>query len=281
MGDAKSPPAAESMDSILKSYQNRLPEFMRAANANVLPTEEAKLTAAQATSPGWAQLQAQIFKDLGPVLSQTGSDISRQQALSQAATDAAVLEGPGRQVIERAIEAQKLADPEYYAQRSGVSDNLSKLFNSIDLSGALSGGETEAIRRGLASESNARGTTTSPSMTETVAGAQVYGGAAKARQDQAKNQLTQALSVATGALPALKSGTDVFQVATGRPSTINTGDSKFMGVNQNIGQEAFSSANNLLNNTTQLKLNENQINADRRDGLDRFNETWSSVIGSL
>ena len=156
-----------------------------------------------------------------------------------------------------------------------------KLFDSIDLSGKLSGGENEAIRRGLAQESNARGTSVSPSMTETVAGAQRYGDAAYNRQNQAKNQLTNALSVATGALPAMKSGIDAFQVATGRSSGNNAGDNKFLGVNQNQGSEAFGSANNLLNNATQLKLNENQINADRRDGLDRFNETWSSVIGSL
>ncbi len=281
MADPHPASTPESMASVLKAYQDTLPAFMQTANQNVLPTEQAKLNAAQQTSPGWAQLQADIFKNVGPLLAQTGSDISSQNALNQAKSDSAVLAGPGKDVVTQALELQKLSDPEYYKGRTDVSNNLSRLFDSIDLSGNLSGGETEALRRGLASESNARGTTTSPSMSETLAGAQKYGFAAKERQDQAKTQLGQALSVATGALPAMKSGTDVFQVATGRPSSNNTGDNKFLGVNQNVGSEAFGSANNIFNSANQMKLNENQIESERRDGLDRFNETFSSTIGSL
>ncbi len=281
MGDAPAPAANESMANVLQAYQQNLPGFLSTANANILPSEQARLNAAQTISPGYARLNAQLFDEIAPQLSQTGSNIARQEALNQAQTDAAVLAGPGADVVRQQNILQREIDPEYYAQRTNTSNNLSRLFDSIDLSGGLSGGETEAIRRGLAQEGQARGTSTSPSMTETVANATTYGAAANDRRNQARSQLTSALNTATGALPAMRSGTDAFQVATGRSSQPNSGNSQFTGVNQNLGQSTDAMANNVLNSATGLATQQNEINANRRDGLDRFNETWSSVIGSL
>lgn len=280
-GDPQAPTPNESMEQVLKAYQDNLPGFLQTANTNILPTERAKLQAAQATGPGYAALQQQLYDTFGPAMSATGSKILEDQALAQAATDSKVLAGPGKELITQALEAQKLADPEYYKTRELASNRLGDLLGSIDLSGGLSKGENESISRRLAQENQARGTAIAPSQTDVVSGALKFGQAGRQREVENKNLLNSALQTANQAIPAFKSGTDVFQVATGKPSQANPGDNKFVGANQNLGQDTFNSANNLLNNATQLQNTAMDVNSKRRDSLDRFNETFSSTIGSL
>lgn len=104
------------------------------------------------------------------------------------------------------------------------------------------------------------------------------------RDNEAKGQLGAAIGLGTGFLPASQSGVDAFKVATGKTSMPNAGDSKFQGVNQQIGSETFGAGNNFFNNLSSIKQTEMDVNSRRRDSLDRFNETFGSVmsgIGSL
>jgi hypothetical protein len=144
----------------------------------------------------------------------------------------------------------------------------------------LSGGEEEQLNRSLARENANRGILNTPSQTAALSNAMTFGDARYNRQNQAKGQLAQALGVGNQFLPAANSGMDVFKVATGKTSMPNAGDSKFTGVNQNIGSDVMGQGSSFMNNLTQLKGQEMDINANRRDILDRMNET-GHALGSL
>jgi len=280
MGDPKAPPVSNSVNEDLNAYIAHFPELMKLNAESILPTEQAKLTAAQATDPGYNALQQQMYDTYGPLYGDTANRIAAAQAQSQSQSDLNILKGTGKEIIPAAVEAQKLADPEYYKQRENVSGGLSKLFDSIDLSGKLSGGEEEAMNRAIAQENQKRGIATAPSQTAALKNAVTFGNETYNRQNTAKSQLGAALGLGTNFLPTSQSGMDVFKVATGKSSMPNAGDAKFQGVNSNLGQDVMSTGNNLLNNINSLRAQENDINANRRDLLDRANETTNS-IGSL
>lgn len=280
-GDAPAPPPQESSRQMWEAFNEAFPEILRTVNEGVSPAAQAQLKANQETAPGLAKLQAELYDAFGPLMAGTANRIAADQAKSQSQSDLDIIKGTGRDLVKEGIETQKLADPEFYKSRETVSNRLGDLLGSIDLTGGISAGEQEALRRGIAQENNARGIAQTPSQTAVVEGAVKFGGAQRAREDAAKGQLTQALSVANGALPAMRSGVDAFQVATGRSSMPNAGDNKFTGVDTSLGSSANGLGANTLGQVSSIVQQRNDINSKRRDGLDRFNETFSSVVGSL
>lgn len=279
--DAPAPAPQESTAKMLDAYVKSFPDLLNITNQGAVPAAQAQLAANQATAPGLAALQAELYKAYGPSLGATADTIAANSAKSQAGSDLAVLQGPGSQLVKTADQLQREQDPEYYAARTATGNRLSDLYNSIDLSGRLSGGETEAINRSLARDNTNRGIPlNTPDQTSTVANAMTFGQAGYNRKLQAQDTLGKALSVGTGFLPASKSNVDVLQVGTGRASAPNAGDSKFTGVDTSLGSSAQGLGNNLLGQIGSITTQANDINSKRRDQLDRFNNTFSSIVGS-
>jgi hypothetical protein len=282
--DPVAPSTGESSEEMLQAYAKHFPELMRISSENILPVELAKLNAAKATTDGYNKLQSEAYNAYGPLMAETANKIAAGQAASQAQSDLDILKGTGKDLVTAGVDAQKIADPEYYQTRSRISGGLGQLMDSIDLTGKPSGGETEQMNRAMAQEGTRRGTLNTPSMTEALGSALTFGNAQRQRENEAKGQLGAAIGLGTGFLPAAQSGVDAFKVATGKTSMPNAGDSKFQGVNQGIGAETFGAGNSFMNNLTGLRQSEMDINSRRRDSLDRFNETFSSTmsgIGSL
>ena len=75
------PASSESMASILQAYRAYLPDLLKLTTAQILPTEQAKLAAAQSTDPGYLALQDALYRQYGPSLAATGSAINKQNAL--------------------------------------------------------------------------------------------------------------------------------------------------------------------------------------------------------
>lgn len=140
-----------------------------------------------------------------------------------------------------------------------------------------------SIGKGLAREGEMRGSANAPSNLETIANATTYGAAGRQREVQNKNLLSDAIAASTAFLPAAKSGVDVFQVATGRSSTPNSGESKFTGIN-NAQNDAASMAENMMNNQTNMWTTQqnNQLQRDlaEKDWADYLGQVTSS-IGNL
>lgn len=265
-GDPPAPTASESTAEMLRGYTEGLPGFMEVTRQQTMPTALNALDVAKAVSPEYSKLQADLYNTYGKQMNQIGQEIAASNAQAQAASDLAVLQGTGQDVIKAGVEAQKLADPEYYATRANMAKALGELMN-----GGLTGGETEAIQRSLNQNAEAAGLTT-PSAARTVAEAQTFGGAARDRLSQALNQATQAL-------PTMKSGVDAFQQATGRSTMANTGDTKFTGAkdDESYGSSAQQMGQSLLGELGANNRTAMGINAQRKDSLDRAMQVAESV----
>jgi len=271
--------SANSMQAIY----NLLPYLNQAVNQGAVPTAVAQLQASQATSPGYAQMMTQLYNTYGSQLNEIGNQIQNRNALAQANTENQVLTGPGKDLVGNAYNLAQVFDKPYYDTRALGASRMSDLLNSIDLSGGLSPTERNEIAQGISRTGVQNGTINAPSQSNAVANAMQYGNAGYQRTQQAKSNLSDALSKASAFLPASKSGVDVFQVATGRSSTPNPGNAQFPGVNTNTSAGVsgnFGLAGSTLGDMTQMGISQDQIFANKKDWLDQFNQ-FASGLGSL
>lgn len=260
----------------MEAYTKYLPDLLRTVAANTGVVERAQQGLSRELAPQQAQLQYDIAKEFMPGFTQIGIDQARQQAMGTAESDAAMLAGPGREVITNLTEAQRLADPEYFKNREMSMDALAKLFTSLDdPSGGLNGAERAEVERSLAQSNTERGNT-GPTNIGTVEAAMNFGGAGAARKAQKQTAIGQAIATAAGAAPALRSGVDAYQVTTGKPSS-NTGVARFSQTDTQQGGATQNFGQSFLQNTAQFASNQQNNLATKKDALDKF----SQVMGSL
>lgn len=271
-GDPHPQSTQESTDSMMKAYASNLPGLMQAVNGQLTPTAQAQYQADAAVSPAYAQLQKQIYDTTGRQMNDIGNQIADVNAKAAATRDLNTLDSTGKQLAASSLEAQKVLDPEYYANRAKMGANLGQL---LDSGANLTPGEMSQIERGLAQQSNLTGGATSPSQSNVVANAMVYG---KAGTDR----FTQALQLATQALPALKSGDSAYMMTTGKSATPNSGDAKFQGAQNGTGSQLVNSqGNTLLNNIGNVETNRANIEANRRTDWDRTLGAINGVTSSI
>jgi hypothetical protein len=253
-GDAPAKGTSESTSDILQAYSKYLPQFMQALGSQLTPFAQAQLGAQQATGPASVDLTNQLNKQL---------------QVGQAGADLATLQGPGSQLISEAQKQQRQIDPEYYGAREAAGSQLKNLLDSISVKG-LSGSERAETERYLNQSNASRGLET-PTSTSTIENAATFGSALQAK----RNALSQALNTATGFLPAAKSGFDALQTGLGRTSQTPQTAGGFGNVQQGIG-----AGQGLFGPISGLESQGRDINANRRDTLDRLNETTTG-IGSI
>ena len=238
------------------------------------------LAISQQTSEPYAKLMADLYAKYGPQLNATGNDIAKQNALAEVATNQAVLQNGGTDLIKSLTDLQKNIDPEYYNTRANTATQLNNLFNSIDLTGGLSSTERDEIGKGLAREGLARGTSNAPSNVETISNAMQFGQAGRNRVLQNQNALVQAINASTAFLPSSKSGIDAFAAATGKTgSGTNTGNNLFTG----IAAPSNSNATNSLMGTASANQQQRaQASAQSsKSGWDKFANITSGLGGLM
>ena len=267
--------------------QESMAEVMKAYRENIIPMIQQQVQAARQYEPEMQKLREEIspkeqalnkrlYEEFGPEFARIGSQIARQNAQAQAETDLGIVSGTGRDLVREAMKTQKEADPEAYRARELALQNLEQLQGSLtDPNSGLSGAERAEIDRSLARENFARGTGATPTATSTVSNAMAFGGAGEARKQQRQSAIANAAQLAAGAVQPLSSRIDTFQLTTGRPS-INQGEARTGGARE-VGQESNAMGMNLFGNASQMRQQENQINASRKSALDQF----SQVMGSL
>lgn len=274
-GDPAAPTVGESTAQQLQALTANLPGLMQSVGGNILPYEQQLQTAQNTIAPQQAQLNADLFAKYGSQLNDIGNQLASSTALSQAKSTADVLNGPGQAALSAADAAQRKLDPEYYATRSLESGKIGDLLNSIDLNG-LSGSERAEVERSNAQQDASRGIANSPSQTATVNNAMNFGSALQNK----RNALSQAISTATGFLPNAQGPINAVATTTGKSSN-NAGVSQFSGVGTSqtgqLGGATNSLASGLLGNVNNTATSSADINANRRDSLDRV----TGVLGSL
>lgn len=270
MGDPAAPSAPESTRETLEAMRQNLPALMQLYRSEIQPTEEAKLGASQKVSGAYQQLMADIYKNIAPQLAETGRSVDSGNRLAAAQTDAQILEGPGRALAKTYKSIDQELNPEYYKTRENAANKLASLLDANDLNRP----NIEAER--LVNQENVRsGNQGAGSQTNTVANALQFGNEGLKRQ----GALSNAINTATSFLqPASNAQFNPATTILNRP-TSNTGVSQFGGVQQ-AGNEAFSSGGGLLNSVAGFQNNAMQINANRRDVIDRINE-GAQAVGSL
>lgn len=267
MGDSAAPTTQESTASILQALTQNLPGYMQVANAQVLPQAQAELNTAQQISPAYSQLLTNLYQQYAPQLAQAGTQVENINRTGAAKTDLDILKGSGGDLAREAVKVDKELNPEYYATREKAGKGISDLLGSINLNDA----NPEAER--LINQENQRSGNLSSSAngTNTTANALSFGNELQKRRDA----LSSALSTATNFLQPSQGQFNPVVTALNRPST-NTGSSQFAGVT-NPSNQAYQSANSVLNTATAANQQSNDINANRRDILDRLNQTTSSI----
>lgn len=281
-GDPAPASGGESTDAMMAAMVKNLPDLTRVTGENILPLEQAKLNASRVIAPQENELAAKLYAEYGPILNQIGNQISKANQLAAVGADAETLaKAQESGLVDKALALQRQADPEFYKMREQLATKTGSLLDSVG-DGSLTPTELEEITRGINRSNVNAGVNDIGSRTAAVRNALQFGSAGMAR----KNSLAQMLASTAGALQQTRSGFDPFQVATGRTAfSGNTGENKFQAnQTQALGQSTLGLSNNLLSQAGENQRLSQQLNSQRRSGLDVFNQTFGNVmsgVGSL
>lgn len=263
----------------IRAISDLLPYYSQAVSAQKIPDAAAQLAADYATTGPRLALQQALQEQYGPIFDQLAAESNLRRASYAAANDAAVLAGPGKDLVTQALETAKIYDPEYYNTRAVTADSMNKLLAqaTANLDSGLSNTERDEVGRALALENSRRGTANAPSQLQTVANAMQFGAAGRAREAENQNQLSKAIVASTAFLPSAKSGVDVFQVATGKPSYPQQ-DNRFSTTGTT--NDAADSAQGLLNTGASFwTTNANNTAAMQRQ--DAQLNHWTNQLGAI
>ena len=253
----------ETTDQMMSSYLKHFDEYLNKNTSAVLPTEKAMLEARQQIDPAQKELELSLAQKYLPQFTDVGLAQQRQQQMGQAGIDRDVLAGPGKDLVKANLEAQKLADPEFYHQREGTSAAMDKLYGSLDdPNEGLSPAERMEVERSLARTNQQRGIE-SPTATSAVDAAMNFGQAGATRKAGKQQAINAAVQTAGNVMPSLRSGVDVLQLTTGRPSVANQGLGQ-MGQNREVGDTSMNLGNQLFSQIGTNARQDADINSKKR-----------------
>lgn len=258
-GDPPATPLAESSAATLAAYKQNLPDILKIMSDWYGPLEQTAQTSRESIAPQEAALNAKLMKDYLP-----------QYTQAQTEAEGSALTGQGGKNVLAADALQRQIDQPFYTAREAGSKSLADLLGGMDPN-KLTGGEETQVERGLNRQGVNTGEFRNPSNTGTINAALTYGDALQKK----KSNVAAAINTATGFMSGARTNNDVFGQATGRSGTTNFGNNLFNSTG--AGNQAFNQGQNTYNQLTNLQSQANDINANRRDSLDRF----TGVMGSL
>lgn len=276
-GDPAAPTTQESTADQMQALIQNLPALTKVTGENILPFEQAKQNASAVISPQENALALQLLQQYGPAINKVGTDIQGQNQIAGVQNDTGAINAANKSgLVTGALDLQKQADPEYYANRALIANQQAQTAKNMG-TGALTPTELEQITRGVNRTNVGMGTANIGSPTAAIANAQTFGAAGTAKM----NSISNALANTANSLGNFKSGFDPFQVATGRSAFNNMGAQQFAGPSQGLGQATQSMSNNLLDQAGQNQRAAMSVNANRRDSLDRVMQTGTGIAGSM
>lgn len=269
MGDKIKP---EGTAKQIGAYVQNLPKYLRATAEGIGPLEQAGVNARATIDPQNLALDESLLKYFGPRFSQIGNDMARTNAMSQAGTDLAVLQGPGGALARAGQELNEEIDPEYYDVRRAGAAKFLDLLKGQDPN-RLTGAEMANTERALNRTNRTAGVSDVPSSVGAISNAMTFG----KELDRKRNTVLNTLSALPQNLAAFKSGTDAFQVATGRSSQPNQGFGQFQTGRNGFGNNASALGAGLLGETGQNVRQNIGLNANKRDAMDRVFQGMSAT----
>jgi hypothetical protein len=249
----------QSIGSIARNFATYYPTIANTVNNSIQGTAQAQLAADKAVSPEYAALQQQLYSTYGPEAAKTGITIDDLTQKAASARELNIAQTTGRGLVTEADLAQRKLDPEYYAQREGLSGAITKYLNANDPS--LTETEREEMRRGMGTTS-----TSSSSAIDTAGKALQFGKAGQAKAQAYGNVITNVAN----AVPAMRSGISGFQVATGRQASPTTGAGNVGQVQTGTGSNTYGLASNFLGGATstqQTRMGQQQSGLQYAQGI--------------
>lgn len=235
----------EGTGDVVQALQKQLPSFIQTILGQYGPAAEAEVGVARQYSPQIAQIQADVLANQGKQLAKTGREISRDEALAAAETEADIAAGAGQKTTAATLGAAQMLDPEYYASRKVLGDSISKLLDFDPTK--LSKGEEEQIARGIG-----RTSTFVPSAAETAKNAVIFGDAVQKRRDAYGSAITQAANASS----ALRGPVSAAETTSRRTVLPNVGTAAYTGI-QTPGVQVANQAGANLGNTATTAMNIN------------------------
>lgn len=273
-GERIPPSPSESLFQEVRAVARNYPELVEAYTKQILPIERAQYDAAREMSPKYYQMTL----DNAPYLRQLASldsDIKDQTQQREIASDVATLRGPGQGAITAAMEAERMADPEFYRTRGLIGDKMQEVLGAS--SATLSPTERAEMERSIA-RTDPRN---AESALNTARNAMLFG---RAGTEKANN-LAQVVSQVTQNLPALRSGVDVYGIGTGRAGlTGGPAQQRFGQGYVQPGNEAFVGGAQAFNAANQAQLQRNQIKAAQPSTLQNLltgAQVFSTMAGGI
>jgi hypothetical protein len=263
MSDGPKPPKMNVVGSTqYKQAQKFLPGLARTIAGTTPVIEQGKYNAAAQVSPQYASLDLMLKDAFG----QKESDANAKIADANIRNLTNIQNTSGRDLASSNLELSKIADPEYYRTRETLSNGINSLVNGQDPN-KLTDSELENATRGVNRTNIATGNV-NPSQTQTISNALTFGD----ELSKKRNQFSQALATATGALPTLKSGAN--PAGSVAAASGGLGDTSFAGV-KNVGESGAvnGAMGNLYNSSTAA----NTAYANNRD----YRGDFERIVGSL
>ena len=264
----------ESIQEVIQAISAYFPEAAKAIRGQYRPQAEAEMGIAREYTPQMGKLATETLGTVGRDMSKIGRELSAEEQMAAAKTEADIMSGPGQQTARAAVEAQKLADPEYFAQREAIVDNLDKVFASMGNDPtSLSKGEQEQIARGLG-RTNARVSTPM----STISNAMTFGDAASKR----RNEYANLINLRGNMTGALRSGLNMPAIASNRTVLPNFGQANYTGIqmpgvsNANTLGSSFMGGTFGIENTTKNKFAGGSL-----DALMKQSEIFKNMAGGV
>lgn len=275
MADDKAPNPNTSVDLEGKAINAQLPGIIKAFGSQILPWEQSKLAATQAVSPAYSQLMTDLYKQYAPQLANTGNQIDTENRNSNATTTANILADQGAKAAGTYTSIDQANNPEYYKTRQLESDKLAQLLNSVNLNNA-----NPEAERYINQENQRSGNVANSNATKTLSNALSFGNQMSNRQATLSNAIGQATQFLT---PSKNQAASVGASVAGAPSTAGGAANsltQFAGVTP-TGSDTLATGNNVLGAASGAQLAAMNVNANRRDTLDRVNQVADSVSSNV
>ena len=261
----------ESIQEIVQAMAGYFPEIAKSIRKEYDPQAEAEVGIAEKYTPRLGKLATAELERSGRDLSAIGRDLSREEQLAAAQTEADIMAGPGAQAARTGLALQKEADPEAFANRAKLAGDLDKAFSYLGDPNQLSKGEMEGIARGL-------GRTNSPvsSPMQTISNAMTFGD----RQAGRRAEFNNLVGMRTNAAPALSSGMDMAGLAGRRTVLPNFGQQNYLGI-QTPGLDQTNQLGNVfLNNAFATDRNRQALYTQSQQGKG-IGQGTGRIIGSI
>lgn len=242
--------------AVLQALQQGAPDTLAAlgrANRNEAPQD--------------AALAAQLYAQYGPQFFGIGEDLADIQAGRNVQRDLSTIRGGGRELAGEAIGLDQLANPEFYANRAVAGRGFQDLIGGQDPN-KLTGGEMANVERGINRLNTSRGTPSNiGDATTTASNAMLFGD----KLNKKRELFGQSLALFPGIQQGSQSGLDTYSIAKGGNATGNNASlAQLQGPQQTDVNALFGG---ISQGAFGLQSQRNDIMSQRRDKLDRFNET--------